>query len=122
MTFGFPSKSRIGGVKMKRRSKILGAALLALALSLPAAPAVFAAPYWIEGTVTDYPSIRHGIRHIEVDHKDYILMKDARIWRRYEARPGAFNRKPLGFYYIKRTETVQMKVEFDRVYQIVVER
>ena len=107
---------------MKARSKILWTAVLAVALPVLAAQAVLASPYWIEGTVTDYPSIRHGVRHIQVDHKDYILMKDARIWLREQVRPGAYNEKPLGFYYIKRTDTILMKVESDRVYQIVVEQ
>lgn len=110
------------GDTMKTRTKTLWAAILALALTALAAQAAFADPYWIEGRVTDYPSIRHGIRHIQVDHKDYILMKDARVWLRHQVRPGAFNEKPLDFYYIKRAGKVLMKVEFDRVYQVVVEQ
>lgn len=107
---------------MQNRSSLLWAATLILALTftLGQAGPASAAPAWVEGQVTAVPSVKDDIRHLQVDGKDYILMKDARIWLHYEDRPGAFNERPLSIHNIQRGNRVTISVDSYRVYQVIV--
>jgi hypothetical protein len=107
---------------MQSKSSPLWAAVFMLILTLAMGPAqsALAGPTWVEGQVTAPTYVKDGIRHLQVEDKDYILMKDARIWLHYEDRPGAFNERPLNIHNIRPGNRVMISVDSYRVYQVIV--
>lgn len=105
-------------MKTRYMSACVGIPVMAFLLAFSGP--VFAQQVWVEGKVTDRQSAGE-IRHIQLDGKKvYMLMKDCRIDMRFQDRPGAFNEKPVDFGYVRKGQRITMKVEDNRVFQVLI--
>ena len=102
-----------------RRILARAAVLSAAVLLLSSVSVVHARMVWVEGTVTAEPQEDRYCR-IEVDGKSYTVMPRARISVRYEERPGALAEKEIACTAIVPGERVKMRVDGNRVHQILI--
>lgn len=91
--------------------------LLLLVFSGP----LFARTVWVTGIVTKAPWVEE-YRYIEVNNIKYTFMQtDVRLAKRYKADSGAWGEKQISFRDIREGQTVWIRIQGRRIYQLIVE-